>query len=481
MSPCMDSFDEVKYKELMDGHECCEVLFSELDPTKRLDAEYYAKEYIYEMEQLQKRRHFALKERYKVTDGEHGSVEYLDNGVRYLTAENIKKGFVDLTKVRYVSEAVDKRNARASVRAEDILISIKGTLGSVAVATNDLLPCNMNRDVAVIKPLSPDLKANHFLALFLMGKYGALQSRRGGSGGVQQMITLGRLGEFIIPAFGEELYEAVRSAYELFLDLTARSKRIFAETEAYLLEQLGINMVAFENRNATIKTLGNTFQITGRLDAEYYQDGIDKLIEALQTTATIGSACNIYDRTYVPDRNTKYQYIELSNIGKNGEIEDVETITGADLPSRARRVVRAGQIIASSIEGSLESCALVTPEYDHAFCSTGFYVIDSCQYNSETLLVLLKSMPIQRLLKRGCSGTILTNITKDEFSKIPLPKVSDSVQEAIKARITLAYESRSRSKKILEYARQSVEKAIEEGESLAVSWLTAKMNESDPA
>ena len=49
MSPCMDSFDEVKYKELMDGHECCEVLFSELDPTKRLDAEYYSKEYIYEM------------------------------------------------------------------------------------------------------------------------------------------------------------------------------------------------------------------------------------------------------------------------------------------------------------------------------------------------------------------------------------------------------------------------------------------------
>lgn len=116
MSPCMDSFDEVKYKELMDGHECSEVFLSELDDTRRLDAEYYAKEYICEMKLLLNRKHFALKELYKVTDGEHGSVEYLDNGVKYLTAENIKRGFVDLAKVRHVSEAVDKRNARQCQR-----------------------------------------------------------------------------------------------------------------------------------------------------------------------------------------------------------------------------------------------------------------------------------------------------------------------------------------------------------------------------
>lgn len=357
------------------------------------------------------------------------------------------------------------------------MISIKGTLGSVAVATSDMLPCNMNRDVAVIKPLSPDIKSNHFLALFLMGKYGALQSRRGGSGGVQQMITLGRLREFIIPAFGEALYEAVKRAYALFLNLTGRSGKIFAETEEYLLDQLGIHMPAFESKNTTIRTLESTYQLTGRLDAEYYQEGIEQLVGALQTTATIGSECCIYDRTYVPDQNTKYPYIELSNIGKNGEIEGVETIPGADLPSRARRMVKEGQIIVSSIEGSLESCALITPAYDQALCSTGFYVIDSCRYNSETLLVLLKSAPIQRLLKRGCSGTILTNITKDEFSRIPLPGVSESIQEVIKTKIASAYEFRDKGKKILEFAREAVEKAIEESESSAVSWLTAKMNE----
>lgn len=461
----------------MDGHECSEVLLSELDCTKRLDAEYYSKEYIYETEQLLKRRHSVLEKSYKVTDGEHGSVTYLNDGVKYLTAENIKRGYVDLSKIRYVSEAVDKRNARASVNEGDVLISIKGTLGSVAVATKDLLPCNMNRDVAVIKPLSPDIRSNYFLALFLMGKYGALQSQRGGSGGVQQMITLGRLREFIIPEFSAELYEALKAAYDLFLNLTSQSKKLFVEAEAYLIEQIGIDLSILEDRSATVKTLGNTFSLTGRLDAEYYQVGIDRLLEALRTTATIGSECCIYDKTYIPDRNETYQYIELSNIGKNGEIEEVNVICGADLPSRARRIVREGQIIVSSIEGSLESCALITSEYDRALCSTGFYVIDSDKYNSETLLVLMKSRPIQRLLKRGCSGTILTNITKDEFLKIPLPEIADSVQGDLKVKITAAYALRNQGKELLEYARRAVEKAVEQGEGPAIGWLNARISE----
>ncbi len=72
----------------MDGHECSEVRLCELDSTHRLDAEFYSKEYIYETHQLLKRDYFTLQSHYKVTDGEHGSVEYLNNGVAYLTAEN---------------------------------------------------------------------------------------------------------------------------------------------------------------------------------------------------------------------------------------------------------------------------------------------------------------------------------------------------------------------------------------------------------
>ena len=195
------------------------------------------------------------------------------------------------------------------------------------------------------------------------------------------------------------------------------------------------------------------------------------------TAGTIGSKCKIYDKTYNPISNKEYQYIELANIGKSGEIENVELILGSELPSRARRIVKQGQIVVSSIEGSLDSCAMITDKYNGALCSTGFYVIDSDSYNSETLLVLIKSRPIQRLLKRGCSGTILTNITKDEFLNVPLPEVSAPIQVVIKEKVKETYELRTMANTLLECAKTAVEMAIEKDEASAIDWLENKILE----
>lgn len=106
-----------------------------------------------------------------------------------------------------------------------------------------------------------------------------------------------------------------------------------------------------------------------------------------------------------------------------------------------------------------------------------FYVIDSDSYNSETLLVLIKSRPIQRLLKRGCSGTILTNITKDEFLNVPLPEVSAPIQVVIKEKVKETYELRTMANTLLECAKTAVEMAIEKDEASAIDWLENKILE----
>ena len=53
-----------------------------------------------------------------------------------------------------------------------------------------------------------------------------------------------------------------------------------------------------------------------------------------------------------------------------GEILGADPVFGAELPTRARRKVEAGQVIISFIEGSLQSCALITNEFNGALYST---------------------------------------------------------------------------------------------------------------
>lgn len=145
--------------------------------------------------------------------------------------------------------------------------------------------------------------------------------------------------------------------------------------------------------------------------------------------------------------------------------------TGEDLPARARRRVDIGDVIVSSIEGSLGSIALITEEYDNALCSTGFHVVESDVLNSETLLVLLKSSIGQLQLKKGCSGTILTAISKEEFSKIAIPKIRVEKQTEIQQKIIESFNLRKHAKDLLERAKRAVEIAIEQNEQTAINWL----------
>ena len=151
----------------------------------------------------------------------------------------------------------------------------------------------------------------------------------------------------------------------------------------------------------------------------------------------------------------------LSNISSQGYIQDYQEEFGKDLPSRARRKINTNDLIISSIEGSLSSCALVEKEFDNAICSTGFFVLNSEKINSETLLILFKSLVIQELLQRGSKGTILTAISKTELEYIKIPLIKPSIQKQIAEKIQESHKLRKESKELLEEAKRKVEEEIE--------------------
>ncbi len=116
--------------------------------------------------------------------------------------------------------------------------------------------------------------------------------------------------------------------------------------------------------------------------------------------------------------------------------------------------------IISSIEGSLTSCALTTPEFDNCLVSTGFYVLNSAQLNGETMLVLFKCEFFQEYLKKFPSGTILTAISKDVLQNILIPKIATATQEQIILKIQKSFTLRAKSKDLLQNAKAKVEQVI---------------------
>lgn len=285
--------------------------------------------------------------------------------------------------------------------------------------------------------------------------------------GNQANFSPAKFREISIPILPKDAQQRIENYTYLSFDALEKSKQLYTSAESYLLECLGMADFAANPDAYNIKTLKESFLETGRFDSEYYLPKYEDYIELVHSYPNgydlIGNVCDIKDNNYTPVNGIQYKYIELANIGKSGEITGCNEQAGDELPTRARRIVHKGDVIVSSIEGSLDGCALVTDEYDRALCSTGFYVLKSHQHNPETLLTLFKSLPIQNLMKKGCSGTILTAIGKSEFEKIPIPLIHQEVQDEIAKHVKKSFELRMEAMQLLENAKLTVETIIENG------------------
>ena len=307
-----------------------------------------------------------------------------------------------------------------------------------------------------------------YLTTFLNTRFGMADIRRRARQSINQTnVNPEEVKEIKIPILDMEFQQEVATRLQSANQKRIIAQNLYSSAENYLLECLGMQDFVANPDSFNIKTLKESFLESGRIDAEYYLPKYEDYFRAVSAyaggVAPLSEVCTIKDGNYTPDAKPSYRYIELANIGKSGDITGCLYEKGEDLPTRARRLVTAGDVIVSSIEGSLGSCALVTEAYDYALCSTGFYVVRSSQINSETLLTLFKSEPIQQLLKKGCSGTILTGIGKQEFEQIPIPLIRPEVQDEIAQHIQRSFALRKEASQLLEEAKLSVEWAVEMG------------------
>lgn len=305
------------------------------------------------------------------------------------------------------------------------------------------------------------------LVAFLNSKYGRLEIEKYSMVGNQANFSPAKFREISIPVFSKDLNDKIEDiTYRAFQKLEM-SESLYSEAANNMLECLDLNDFTASSNSCNVKTLKESFIETGRLDAEYYQPKYDDILHHIQAykygSKNLAEICEIKEENFTPKDDTTYKYVELANIGKYGNIIGCSQQKGEDLPSRARRIVSKNDVVISSLEGSLDSCALVEEDYDGALCSTGFYVLKSSVLNSETLLVLFKSPLVKELMRKGCSGTILTAIGRQELERIPIPLIRQEIQEEIAQHVQSSISLRKESQQLLEHAKLTVEGAIQNG------------------
>lgn len=456
------------------------VMLSDLNPEMRIDAEYYRAEILNRINILDKKNNVTLDKLVDFVVGPFGSTVTVDKYVdesdfRYVRNKDINDFVINNNDSALIPETVYSSLKQFQIREYDILLTVVGTLGKAAIAlkndTKSIFSCKST--LLRTKSIDP-----YYLITYLNSSTGQLFILRGKRGAIQEGLNLFDLKEIKVFLPIENFQESIGNIVKNSFSFSEKSQYLYDNAQTLLLTELGLLDWKPKHCLSFIKNYSDTLQ-AGRFDAEYFQPKYDEIVAAIKNYKggwdTAEKVLNFKDSNFSPKNNVEYKYIELANIGGNGEITGFTEAEGQDLPTRARRKVSKDDVIVSSIEGSLSSCALIPNEYDGALCSTGFYIADSTKINPQTLLVLLKSPIGQEQLKKGCSGTILTAINKDEIGKIVLPIVDSGIQHQIKQKIIESFNLRKQSKHLLECAKKAVEMAIEKDEETAMKWLGGQL------
>lgn len=447
----------------------------------RIDSEFFKKIALKIEEKIKNRKFFYL-DRKRIVSGPFGSTlkssAYLQQGdVAFVRIENINSNFfINIDNLVYISKSDNSRIINSQLQQDDIVVSKVGSIGRFASVDEDIGTCNISENNIGIKLCGMSEYRKYYILDFLNSKYGNILINRRRSGNVQPKLNVDDLSQIPIPKFTDRLEKAIYNVVKNAKNARKDALCIYKQAEELLLKELGLDNFNPISQTSSIKSLKDSFYATGRLDSEYYQIKYDEYLNKIYNYSggyeLLIDCCVLKDSNYTPNPDGMYRYIELSNIRNNLEITNNGLTSGRDLPTRARRKIFKGDVIVSSIEGSLNSCGLINDEEDNILCSTGFYVIGSSKINPESLLVLFKSKLMFNLMKKGCSGTILTNIAKDEFLKLPIPILDNFLQANLSNLISKSLEYLNKSKSLLEASTKAVEIAIEDSEDKALEFLS---------
>jgi restriction endonuclease S subunit len=431
----------------------------------RIDSEFYRREYIQKDLLLSMLQTLPLGRIAKVTDGEHGSVSFVSRGIKYLTAEHIKQGFVDHDGARFVSNEVDQRNARASVVEGDVLISIKGTLGEVGLAERNLLPANMNRDVAIIK-LHPNSIIGAYLTPFLRSKYGAFQLSREGSGAVQQMITLERLKCVRIPLLDEDLQEEVAALHDEGLSKRQQSVVLYTQAQQLLESELGLDKLGFQ-RPVGYTALFSELEHSRRSDAQHYQPQFGQLFDHL-TAFPLRRIRDI--RTY-NRRGLQPVYVESGTVDvvnsqhlgpKHVDYDTLQKTSETAFATSAEGHIRANDLLiytTGAYIGRTNAYLRDTP----ALASNHVNIVRLIPgIDAAYMAVVLQSLIGKSQTQKHARGSAQAELYPGDIDRFVVPLLDPTKQAPIG---DLARESLARkqeSKRLLEQAKSRVEQLIEE-------------------
>ena len=453
---------------MLEGLEISVVRFSEIRSKNfdfRIDSEYFKKEYILIENLIKKNNCKDLSElSLKISDGTHFTPNYIENGVKFLSALNVSDNYFDLEAgFKYISQEEHKSlYSRCNPESGDVLLRKVGVgLRKACVVPQNIEEFSIFVSVALIKckEINP-----YYLSTYINTSLGQEQLFRFNKGISQPDLHLEDISRLKVPIFPDTFQSKIESMVKSAHAKLEESKSLYSQAEDLLLGELGLKDWRPKNTLHTTKKFSD-FAQSGRLDAEYYQPKYDDLFERLQKVdcKTIKEIQIINYRGFQPEyvENGKIDVINSKHILEDGlDYDNFEKTDEVSFNNAVRAQVKYGDILTYTTGANIGRTQVYLSE-KKAMASNHVNMLRVKDVNPIYLALVLNSKIGRMQTEKSSTGSAQVELYPDDLASFIIPILPEAIQTKIASLIQQSFECKAQSKQLLEDAKRMVESEIE--------------------
>jgi len=168
-------------------------------------------------------------------------------------------------------------------------------------------------------------------------------------------------------------------------------------------------------------------QLLERWDAQHHASLSAEVEQRLNSKADgdlcVSDVAELIDERADPRRwgAKQFNYIEISDIDSQTCVVYSNSIETSATPSRARKLVKYGDVLVSTVRPERGAVGVVGPHQDGSVCTTGLAVLRPTGIDSLTLAYLLKTQFVITQLMRNNVGIAYPAINESCLSSVLLP------------------------------------------------------------
>ena len=277
----------------------------------------------------------------------------------------------------YIDDAQSAELRNVEVKLNDVLLNITGdSVARCCQVAADVLPARVNQHVVIIRPQPASLDARFLRYVLVSHEYQSRLLALASAGATRPALTKLMIEDLDIPSPPLAEQKAIASVLGALDDKIELNRRMNATLEAMARALFLSWFVDFDPVRAKLdghKPVG--LDDAAALFPEHFEHSEDGMLPVGWRLTAIEEVCAI--NAWTLDKNdglATVEYVEISEVSR-GNIASITTYPRGEEPSRARRRLRHGDTVLSTVRPDRGSYFLALNPPENRVASTGFAVL----------------------------------------------------------------------------------------------------------